>query len=87
MALRGFVGVFIAILCGRLSPQSILTFAGDQTRPKILSLYFCFSREIQKMSDKPTTREELLRRQKNWQAPVRIGILDAFRMLELLPTR
>jgi len=83
MALRGFVGVFMAILCGRLCPQSS---AGDQTRPKILSLYFCFSREIQKMSGQPT-REELLRRQKNWQAPVRIGILDAFRMLELLPTR
>ncbi len=76
--------VFIAILCGRLCPQSS---AGIKLDQKFFLCIFVFRARFSKMSDKPTIREELLRRQKNWQAPVRIGILDEFRMLELLPTR
>ena len=74
-------GAVIAILCAFARSEVLCG------RSKFFLSKFCFSREASEMSDKPTTREELLRRQKNWQAPVRIGILDEFRMLELLPTR
>ena len=68
-----------AALLGYLSPSSAGAFARSPLRAikldqKFFLCIFCFSREIQKMSGQPT-REELLRRQKNWQAPVRIGIL------------